>query len=308
MFFYNMITENNQKPILLTGASTGIGRKTLELLTKKGVEVYAGARKKEDIEELNSLENVTALKLDVTKTSEIQNAFEQIKTFKKGLYGIVNNAGIATVGPIFTHSIEGVKEMFDVNLFGIHRVTTAMLPFLFESKGRIVNISSISGILTGPNLGLYSVTKHAVEAYSDALNLSLENAGIKVSMIEPGNFKSEIGKNMYARRLEEKKEFRIFMTDEQREMQKEIMKKHFAGPDDDPEPDAVAEAISDALYSKNPKPRYLVTGNQAEARWVVKRMFYELKSLNENHEYSYSRDELVALLDQVLKEKEFSYA
>ena len=182
--------EKNLGPVLITGASTGIGRKILELLISKGIEVYAGARKDKDIEELNKIENVTAFKIDVTKPEEIQKAFEEIKKIGRGLFGLVNNAGIANVGPIFTHSEEAVYEMLNVNVLGIHRVTTAMLPFLFESKGRIVNIGSISGILTGTNLGLYSVSKHAVEAYTDALSLSLDDAGIKVSVIEPGNFKS----------------------------------------------------------------------------------------------------------------------
>ncbi|MHA1198917.1 MAG: SDR family NAD(P)-dependent oxidoreductase [Candidatus Heimdallarchaeaceae archaeon] len=294
-------------PILITGSNTGIGRKTLELLTSKGLEVYAGARKEKDLEELDKLHNTTAIKLDVTKPEEIQQAVSTINKLGKGLYGLVNNAGIANVGPIFTHSEEAMYEMFDINVFGIHRVTNAMLPFLFKSKGRIVNISSISGILTAPFFGLYSMGKHAVEAYSDALYVNLRKDGIEVSIIEPGNFKSEIGKSMYRRRIEEKDDLRIFMKPSHRKMQLKEMKEQFDGPDTNPEPVAVAEAIYDALYSEQPKPRYLVTGNQEESRWVIKRMLFEMKQMNMEHEFSYSRDELVELLDLVLEEQEFSF-
>ncbi len=302
-----MSEEIIKGPVLITGANTGIGRKTLELLTSKGIEVYACARKEKDLKELDGLTNTTAIKLDVTKKEEIKQAVQQVKELGKGLYGLVNNAGIANVGQIFTHSEEAMYEMFDINVFGIHRVTTAMLPFLFESKGRIVNISSISGILTASFFGLYSMGKHAVEAYSDALYVNLKDAGIEVSIIEPGNFKSEIGMSMYTKRLDEKKDLRILMTDEQREMQLKEMKENFASPEPYPEPDDVAEAIFDALNSEMPKSRYLVTSNQEETNWVIKRMLFEMCQMNSNHKYSYSREEIIEILDQVMHEKEFEF-
>jgi short-subunit dehydrogenase len=299
-----MSHENFDGPVLITGASTGIGRKTTEILIDRGKEVYACARKNKDIQELNNLTNTTAFKLDVTKPNEIALVTQQVKDQGKGLYGLVNNAGIANVGPIFTHADEAMYDLFDVNVFGIHRVTNAMLPFLFESKGRIVNISSISGILTASFFGLYSMSKHAVEAYSDALYQNLKEAGIEVSIIEPGNFKSEIGKTVFEKRKKEKKELRILMTDEQRQIQLEEMEKNFAGLDLDPEPDAVAEAIYDALYSEEPKPRYLVTGNKEEANWVMRKMFLELSQMNYNHEHSFTREELIEILDEMLERVE----
>jgi short-subunit dehydrogenase len=303
-----MVEKSVDRPVIITGANTGIGRKTVELLIEKGKSVYATARKERDLEELNKLENTTAIKLDVTKPTEIEHAFKFIKKKGTGLYGLVNNAGIANVGPIFTHSEEAVYEMFNVNVFGVHRMTNAMLPFMFESgKGRIVIIGSISGILTAPFLGLYSMSKHALEAYVDTLYFNLKEAGIGVSIIEPGNFKSEIGHNFYERFQKENKEDRIFMTDEQREMQRKEVEERFASPDTDPEPDAVAEAIYDALYSDKPKIRYLVTGNQEEARWVIKKMLHELSQLNYNHQHSYSKEELVRMLDEIDAGEEFSF-
>jgi short-subunit dehydrogenase len=293
--------KDMDKPVLITGASTGIGRKTTELLVENGKHVFACARKEKDLGELNKLPNTTAFRLDVTKNDQIAKVSKQIKDLGTGLYGLVNNAGIVNVGPIFTHSEEAVYEMFDINVFGVQRITNAMLPFLFKSKGRIVNISSISGVLTSPYMGLYSMSKHALEAYSDALFLNLKEAGIEVSIIEPGNFKSEIGKTMYERRKVEKKELRVFMTDEQRDMQLKEIEKNFARPDPDPEPVVVAEAIYDALYSDNPKPRYLVTGKQEEAERVMRKMFQELTQMNFNHNHSYERDELIQFLDDALK-------
>ncbi len=292
---------NMDKPVLITGASTGIGRKTTELLIDKGKKVYACARKEKDITDLNELPNTTAFQLDVTNPEQISKVVQQINEIGGGLYGIVNNAGIVNLGPIYSHAEEAVMEIFDVNVFGVQRVTNAMLPFLFDSEGRIVNISSISGILTGPFHGLYSMTKHALEAYSDALYGNLAEAGIKVSIVEPGDYKTGIGKTLLEKRKVEKKELRIFMTDEQREMQLKEFEKHLSGPSPYPEPIAVAEAIYDALYSDNPKPRYLVTDNQQQTEWVIRKMFQELTQMNFNHKHSYERDELVQMLDEALK-------
>ena len=299
-----MKSDQMDKPVLITGASTGIGRKSVELLVEKGRKVYACARKERDIKELNQIPNTTAFKLDVTDNEQISKVIQEIKELDEGLYGLVNNAGIVNLGPIYTHSEEAVKEMFDINVFGAQRVTNAMLPFLFESKGRIVNISSISGILTGPFHGLYSMSKHALEAYSDALFGNLGEFGIKVSIVEPGNYKSEIGKTLLKKRKEEKKELRIFMTNEQREMQLKVFEENLSGPSSHPEPIAVAEAIYDALYSDKPKPRYLITDNQQETEWVVRKMFQELTQMNYNHKYSYNREQLIQMLDEALKSRE----
>ena len=295
-----MNEEDKGSSILITGANSGIGRKTLELLVEKGHKVYGCARKKEDLEELGTLPNTTPIKLDVTKPEEIAEAVKFIKKQDQGLYGLVNNAGIANVGPIFTHSEAAMKEMFEINVFGVHRMVLAFFPLLKKSKGRIVNISSISGILTAPFFGLYSMTKHALEAYSDALYQNMLEMGILVSLIEPGNFKSDIGQNMYNRYLDEEKNIRLFMTDAQRKQQRSEIEKHFVRSDPLPEPFVVAEAIYDALFSNTPKPRYLVTGNKEEANWVMRRMFFELAQLNQKHEHSFKEDELFKMLKESL--------
>ena len=295
-----MSKENLDKPILITGSNSGIGRKALELLLKEGYFVYAGVRKEEDLQELNKLPNTLAIKLDVTNEDQIKTAVQIIKKEGRGLYGLVNNAGIAEVGPMITSSIDMMKNIFEVNVFGPHRMVLACLPFLKQPKGRIVNIGSISGILTGRFLGLYSMSKHALEAYSDSLIQDAVELGMYVSIIEPGNFKSDIGKNMYERMKKEQEGYRINMTDNQRKQQFKEVEKHFLNDQGFPEPDLVAKAILDAISSEKPKPRYLVT-TKDETIWVLQRMFGELFQLNHNHVNTHSREELISIMDETYK-------
>ncbi len=290
------------KPILITGANSGIGRKTLEMLIDKGHFVYAGARKEKDIEELNKLPNTLAIKLDVTNDEHVKQAINIIHEEDRGLYGLVNNAGIAEVGPIITSSMNMILDLFNVNVFGVHRMTLATFPLLIKSQGRIVNISSISGILTSGYLGLYSMSKHALEAYSDALIQSVEAFNMHVSLIEPGNFQSDIGKNTIERMRKEEEGYRVNMTAEQRKQLFKEVEDGFSAYDRYPEPSKVSEAIYDALFSEKPKPRYLVGGNEDEAKRVIQRMLVELLQLNHNHEYSFNRGALVDILDECISE------
>lgn len=182
-----------QKAVLVTGASTGIGRKISERLAADGYFVYAGARKEKDLAELDAIENVDSVRLDVTKPEEIAAAVETITKAGRGLYGLVNNAGIAITGPLAETTEEDFDFLFDVNVYGSYRVTRAFSPLIVQSQGRITTIGSISGILSARNLGVYSMSKHAIEAFADALAAEMAPVGVKVSVIEPGNYRSEIG-------------------------------------------------------------------------------------------------------------------
>ncbi len=297
-----MSDKEELKAVLITGANSGIGRKTLELLIDKGYFVYAGARKDKDIEELNKLPNTLAIKLDVTNDEQVKQAIETITKEGRGLYGLVNNAGIVVFGPIITTSMEMMKDLFEVNVYGPHRMTLACFPLLRKSKGRIVNISSISGILTGKILGLYSMSKHALEAYSDTLIQNAADFDMNVSVIEPGNFKSDIGSNLIEKMRKEEESYRINMTAVQRKQQFKEVEEGFSTDHGFPEPFKVAEAIFDALFSEKPKLRYLVCGNEEEVKWVIKRMFVELLQLNHNHEYSFDKKVLIDILDECISE------
>jgi len=182
----------NQKAILVTGASTGIGRNIAETLAARGVFVYAGARKQADIDALSAIDNIQGIRLDVTVQEEIDAAVETITNEGRGLYGLVNNAGVSVSGPMIEIEEGDMQFQMDVNLFGPYRVTKAFAPLIIENKGRITTTGSISGILSGVLYGPYSMSKHAVEAYADTLATEMEKFDVQVSIIEPGNYNSAI--------------------------------------------------------------------------------------------------------------------
>ena len=174
---------NPKRAILVTGASTGIGRNIAETLAASGYFVYAGARKPADLDALDEIPNIQAIRLDVTRQDEIDAAVETVRAGGKGLYGLVNNAGVATAGPIVEIDEDELAWILDVNLMGVFRVTKAFAPLIIESKGRISNISSISGVISNRFWAAYQMSKHALEAYTDTLALELALFDVKVSAI-----------------------------------------------------------------------------------------------------------------------------
>jgi len=268
-----------QKAVLVTGASTGIGRKITERLAAAGYFVYAGARKDSDLRELDAIDNVDSVRLDVTKPEEIAAAVETIGKAGRGLHGVVNNAGVAIAGPLLQTKEEDFDFLFDVNVYGPYRIVRAFGPLVIESKGRIVNIGSISGILSSRDLAAYSMSKHAIEAMTDSLAGEVAPLDVKVSVVEPGNYRSEIGKSAEKRsgatnRLADRSKYK--------------------------EPDAVADAVLRALSDPNPQRRYLVVPTQAEAELTIKKQIEELVQLNGNQPYSYDRKALIEMLDAAL--------
>jgi NAD(P)-dependent dehydrogenase (short-subunit alcohol dehydrogenase family) len=133
--------ELNGKAVLVTGASSGIGRSIAETLASNGAFVYAGARKQKDIDELSQIKNIVGIRLDVTKANEIVAAVELVKKEGRGLYGLVNNAGVFFHAPLIEVADSEMQFMMNVNVFGPYRVTKAFSPLIIESKGRISNIS-----------------------------------------------------------------------------------------------------------------------------------------------------------------------
>lgn len=285
----------DQKAILITGASTGIGRHLAESLAGDGHLVYAGARKDEDLAELDAIENIRAVRLDVTKQEQIDAAVEFVKGEGKGLYGLVNNAGVGGGGFVADTPVEDQEFVYDVNVVGVYRVTKAFAPLIIESKGRITTTGSIAGTLSWPGGSAYSGSKHAMEAYTDALAGEMEPLGISVSVIEPGNYKSKIRRTSVARRLgidpndDE-------LTDEQKQQYEATAERELSYK----EPDDVTEAFKHALFSDEPLLRYMVVPNQQEAESTIRTKMTELTQLNTWGPYSYSRDELVQMLDDVL--------
>jgi len=271
---------DGRKAVLVTGASTGIGRKITERLAASGHFVFAGARKDADLAELDAIENVQAIRLDVTKPEEIEAAVATVTQSGRGLWGLVNNAGVAITGPFTETKEEDFDFVMDVNVYGPYRMTRAFAPLIVASQGRIVTISSISGILSSGRLGVYSMSKHAIEAFGDSLAVQMEPLGVKASLVEPGNYNSQIGAS-----AEKRVGTKSALGDRSRFK----------------EPDEVAAAVEQALFEPNPKRRYMVVPEQSEAEVTIRKAIEELVQLNEGQPYTYSRDALIGMLDEALK-------
>ena len=285
------------RAVLVTGTSSGIGLRITEVLSENGFFVYAGARKTEDLARLDAMENVKAVRLDVTIQSEIDAAVELVRAEGRGLYGLVNNAGVAVLGPLIELSEEDMIFQLDANLMGPYRVTRAFADLLIESQGRVMTVSSIAGILAGPFSGAYSMSKHGVEAYTDALAAELARFDVEVAAVEPGNYKSQILASMV-----ERMKARGYSAEGSRYGS---MLDVISGPLDRSqyeEPDDVAQAALDFLTSDSPKRRYMVVPNQFEAEITVRQALLEVVQLNEGHRFTYTRDQLVDMLDQALGE------
>ena len=268
-----------QKAVLVTGASTGIGRKVTEKLAADGYFVYAGARKDEDLKALSAIKNVQAMRLDVTKLDDISAAVETIKRGGRGLYGLVNNAGVVASGTLADLKPEEFDLVIDVNLYGPYRVTRAFEPLIIAQKGRIVTMGSISGIGAPADLSAYAMSKHAMEAFTDSLAAQMSGLDVQVSIIEPGDYNSQIGKNETARtgvvtRRTDRSKYK--------------------------DPDEVADAVEKALFEPKPKRRYMVTPDQDEADWTIRKQIEQLVQLNEGQPYTYDRDALIKMLDEAL--------
>jgi short-subunit dehydrogenase len=175
-----------QKIVLVTGASSGIGKKMATYMAEQGYYVYAAARSMEKLQTMKS-RNIEPLHLDVTDINSINNAVKQIEKTKGGLDILINNAGYGIYGTIEGVSQEQIQKAFDVNVFGLGQMTKAVLPLMREQQsGLIINVSSYVGKVSVPILGWYSATKHAVEGMTDALRMEVKPFGIKVALIEPG--------------------------------------------------------------------------------------------------------------------------
>jgi NAD(P)-dependent dehydrogenase (short-subunit alcohol dehydrogenase family) len=288
--------NSEQKAVFITGASTGIGRHATETLAAKGYFVYAGARKQADLDSLNEIPNVQAIRLDVTKQEEVDAAVETVRKGGRGLYGLVNNAGVGSGGPIIENDESNIRWLFDVNVFGVVKVTQAFVPLIIESKGRITTIGSIAGILTFMGGGDYTMSKHAMEAFSDTLGLELARFDVQSSVVQPGNYDSAISTSSRARR-----------GDVTQEQKNSPYADYYQARSDSTgdrsqykDPAEVSAAIEHALFDPNPKVRYMVVPNREEATWTIGRTLQRVAERNEGQEHAFSREELIAMLDEAI--------
>ena len=178
---------SNKKVILVTGASSGIGYQTAEQLAKEGHIVYGAARRVDAMKPLEAF-GVTPVRLDITDEASIKEALNVIISKENRIDVLVNNAGYGSYGAVEDVRIDEARMQFEVNIFGLARLTQLVLPYMRKQKsGRIINVGSMGGRLTSYFGAWYHATKYALEAFSDGLRMEVADFGIDVSIIEPAS-------------------------------------------------------------------------------------------------------------------------
>jgi short-subunit dehydrogenase len=181
-----------KKVILVTGASSGLGQATAKALAAQGHTVYGTSR---DVKRISGV-NFNPLQMDVTDDASVKAAVDKVIKAEGHIDVLVNNAGNGITGPLYAMPVEAAKKQFEVNFFGVVRVCSAVLPSMIERKqGLVINIGSLAGLFGLPYQGLYSASKFAIEGYSQSLRMELQNTGVKVTVLNPGDFKTDFTGN-----------------------------------------------------------------------------------------------------------------
>lgn len=185
--------NNKYQTVLVTGASSGMGKDFAQRLLKEGMTVYAAARSVDKMADLAEA-GAIVLAMDITKEDDVVAVAERIRSDVGSLDVLINNAGYGQYGPVEDTPIDTARYQFEVNLFGLARLTQLMLPTMRENgKGLIINISSMGGKMYTPLGAWYHATKHALEGWSDCLRVELKQHGIDVVIIEPGLIRTGFG-------------------------------------------------------------------------------------------------------------------
>ena len=262
----------NKKSVLITGASTGIGKACAIYLDKLGFKVFAGVRKEKDIDILKeeASNKLKPIILDVTIAETINNAVEIISNEAAyPLFGLVNNAGIGISGVLEATPEIQLKKLLEVNVIGLHAVTRSFLPLLRKNTGRVVNIGSSASFIAGPGASSYSASKFAVRALSDSLRLELQPLGMFVSLVAPGAIESDI----WDKAKVYKEELRKSVAQDVLETYRLLITAGDAIVDlIKPIPAfEVAKAVAHGLTSKKPKYVYLV-GKDAQKAYTFSKL------------------------------------
>lgn len=266
---------SEQKSILVTGASTGIGAACAVGLARSGYRVFAGVRKPEDGEHLVKQvdQNLEPVIIDVTKADTIENVRAHIEaaTGARGLDGLMNNAGISVAGPIEFVEIEDLRWQLEVNVVGQVAVTQAFLPLIRRARGRIIITGSVGGFVASPFLGPYAMSKFAMEAFADSLRMELKPQGIEVVLLEPAAILTEIwDKGTEAAEPYETNPPPGF-TEHYGQFLGGVKQFAAEGKEKGHPPQVVLDAVLDALESRRPKTRY-VMGNRAGIQQMLRRL------------------------------------
>ena len=261
----------HSKTVLITGCSSGIGECVANCLREVGWDVFPTSRSESDVKKLYA-KGFEALQLDLSDSISIDNCVSNfMRKSPLGIGAIVNNAGIAIPGAVEDLSRDDLRAQFEVNVFGLQELTNKLVPtFRDQGWGRIVNISSIYGILTAPMVGGYCASKYALEALSNAQRMELSNSGITLSLVEPGPILSSFRRNAYESLSKKISVGDHFYSDYKKTLDRKLGKSQkntlfTLGPKH------VANKVVHALTSDHPKRRYLIT-YPAYAGYVMARI------------------------------------
>jgi NADP-dependent 3-hydroxy acid dehydrogenase YdfG len=244
-----MSSGSKKKVAMVTGASSGIGKAIVQQLLKEGWIVYGAARRVEKMADIEAM-GAKVLPLDVTDDASMTTAVQTLLSAEGQIDALVNNAGYGSYGALEDVPLQEAKRQFDVNVFGLMRLTQLVLPSMRAAKsGTIVNISSMGGRIWMPIGGWYHATKHAVEVLSDALRMETEPFGIRVVVVQPGAIESEWS-SIAAQTLRENSQGSAYQAGV------EPMAKVLEDYQNASSPNVVAKAVSKAVNSRHPKRRY----------------------------------------------------
>jgi len=261
------------KVILITGASSGMGKVTARTLIEEGHVVYGAARRVEKMQDLVKLGG-HAISMDITDDAQVKVAVDRVMSEQGRIDVLINNAGYAVYGAVEQVPLADARRQFDVNLFGLASLTQKILPHMRTQKsGHIINITSIGGKVYTPLGAWYHATKHALEGWSDSLRVELAAFGIHVTIVEPGAIETEFSDVMSKPMIE------LSTGGPYESLAKSIEignKKYYNGSPNN-SPQVIANVISKAIKSSNPKTRY-VAGKMAKTtlfmrRWLSDRAF-----------------------------------
>ena len=244
---------SHKKVVLVTGASSGLGKDFVKALLKEDFIVYAVARRLSQMDDLKELGAIT-LKMDITKKEDVIDVVKTVSDAHDGVDILINNAGFGLYGSVEDVSIEDARYQFEVNLFGLAHLTQLVLPYMRSKKsGKIINISSIVGKVYMPLGAWYTATKHALEGWSDCLRLDVKQFGIDVIIVEPGAINTEFSGVVMEPMLKCSKGGAYEKLAEARaKSTKLLFSKNKAST-----PSVITDLILKAIHDKKPKIRYV---------------------------------------------------
>lgn len=255
--------------ILVTGASSGMGKETAKRLLRDGHTVYVAARRLDQMQDLQAM-GAIALKMDITQEDDIVAAVQTITAGHGGVDVLINNAGFGMYGSVEETSMADARYQFEVNLFGMARLTQLLLPAMRKKgAGKIVNLSSMGGKIYTPLGAWYHATKHAIEGWSDCLRIELAPFGIDVVIIEPGIIATEFGNVLLNPMLKRSGQgpYKALAQGMAKGTRETYGKPGAASP-----PSVVVDAIVKAISARKPRTRYAV-GKLARPMILLRKLF-----------------------------------